>query len=318
VTDEQFVEDLYRLLLRRSPDAEARDRAVGALADGTLSRATLATELTGSEEFARIRTLDDAVARARHARAIDERPRNLTAPPGDERPIEIAWTLARYRGEPRVLDVGCANAEPVYLAGLVAAVPGRPTGLDLADAEVPGMDTVQGDLRKLPFERGSFDVVFSISTLEHVGKDNRVYGLAAERDSAAIPAALRELKRVLSRGGRVLLTVPTGDNEDREWFVQRDPRSWRDLFLRAGFGVYEQEVYELGDEGWRSTETLAPGARYGARGPGASAVLCVELRPGRLRHALRHSGARLRRRMEGGRATPDRPSYPEVSSERQE
>jgi O-antigen chain-terminating methyltransferase len=288
VTNEEYVEELYRLLLRRVPESHGREAAVSRLADGTVSRATLASELASSPEFERVRALDDAVARALQARKTDERPRNLTAPAGqDERPIEIAWTLARYRGEKRVLDVGYANAERAYLAALRAAAPAAPAGADLAEANVPGIDGVQADVRDLPFRRGSFDVVFCISTLEHVGKDNSLYGAAAERDPAGIPQALRELRRVLRRGGRLLVTVPTGENEDREWFVQRDARSWRELFLHAGFAVRELELYELFDDGWRAVDEVTPRLRYGARGPGASAVLCAELRPGRVRKILK-------------------------------
>jgi hypothetical protein len=69
------------------------------------------------------------------------------------------------------------------------------------------------------------------------------------------------------------------------------PRDWAERFERAGFVVWEDELYELRDEGWRSVRGLSPGLRYGARGPGASAVLCAELRPSsvgaRVRLALR-------------------------------
>lgn len=288
LADEEFVERAYRLVLRRDPERDAREHALDRLAAGALSRATLVHELATSAEFDGIRALDDAVAGAAQARASDERPRHLTAPAGiDERPIEIAWTLARYRAEPRVLDIGYANAGPAYLAALLAAVPGAPTGVDLAEADVPGFEGIRADVRKLPFKARSFDVVFCISTLEHVGKDTTLYGVQAELGPAAIATALGELKRVLARGGRVLLTVPTGENEDRDWFIQRAPDAWRSLFLRAGFAIFELELYELQESGWGSVERLSPGLRYGARGPGASAVLCAELRPGRLRHALR-------------------------------
>src|SRR5688572_25539662 len=182
--DEELVRRLYRLALRRDPDAEALERAVRKLEQGTLSRATLLRELVASEEFERVRLLDDAVAFAAWARAQSERPRELTAPAGtDERAIEIPWALSRLRGESRVLDVGYAFAEPAYLVGLVEAVAGEPVGVDLAEREVPGLRGVVADVRDLPFEQRSFDVALLISTLEHVGRDNTVYGLGNERDA---------------------------------------------------------------------------------------------------------------------------------------
>src|SRR5205085_340655 len=81
----------------------------------------------------------------------------LEAPPGtDERAIEIPWALARVRPGDRVLDVGTANAEPAYLAALLARA-SHVVGVDLAQADVPGIRTVVADVRDLPFEDGAFD-----------------------------------------------------------------------------------------------------------------------------------------------------------------
>jgi SAM-dependent methyltransferase len=210
--DAELVRRLYRLALRRDPDGDSLERAVRKLGDGTLSRSTLLRELVASEEFERVRLLDDAVAFAAWARTQGERPRELTAPEGtDERAIEIPWALSRLREEARVLDVGYAFAEPAYLVGLVEAVAGEPVGVDLAERDVPGLRGVVGDVRDLPFERRSFDVALLISTLEHVGRDNTVYGLGDERDAGGPARALRELARVLARGGRLLATVPVGE-----------------------------------------------------------------------------------------------------------
>jgi SAM-dependent methyltransferase len=273
---EEFVRDAYRLLLRREPDEEALAWATSELARGGLSRAGLVAELVASEEFARLRALDDAIALATRARAAGIRPRELTAPAAsEERLIEIPWVLARYRGEPRVLDVGYANADPAYLEALVAAAPGEVVGVDPAAASVAGVRGVEGDLRALPFTDDAFDVVLCVSTLEHVGRDNRVYGADVERDETGIPQALRELRRV---GGRILLTVPTGAAEDHGWFVQHDVATWRRLFADAELAIAEEEVYELSDEGWHASDGEAADARYTTRGPAASAVYCVELR----------------------------------------
>ena len=300
--DPAFVEAAFRSVLRRPPDDEALERALGKLAEGTLSRATLLHELTTAAEAERVRLLDDAVSFARGARDRGERPRWLQAPPAtDERVIELPWVLSRLRPG-RALEVGYAFAEPPYLAALLRAGFAELTGVDLAAADVPGMATVQADVRDLPFEGGSFDLVLCVSTLEHVGADNTGYGLEAEADAGSQLTALRELRRVLAADGRLLITVPCGEPGDYGWFRQDDVRGWTRLFARAGFFVEEQEAYELGGEGWRTAPELDPaGVRYGERGPAASAVLCAELSPRRLRRLLTPSGVErtARRRAPG-------------------
>jgi SAM-dependent methyltransferase len=280
--DEAYVRHLYRLGLRRDPEPQALDRALTKLADGTLSRATLLAELAHSEEFARVRALDDVTAFAAWARRSGERPRELTAAASwDERLIEIPWTLSRYRDERRVLDVGYAFAEPAYLAALIGLGAGELVGVDLGEADVPGMRTIRADVRNLPFRDGSFDVAFCISTLEHVGRDNRRYGHDEKPDQGGMRAALGELGRVLDRGGRLLLSVPCGEPQDFGWYVQLDPGGWRDVFQDAGFSLVELEFYEHRADGWRA-------APPDPARPLTTGCLCAELRPGRtLRRLLR-------------------------------
>jgi SAM-dependent methyltransferase len=290
-TDAEFVDAMFRLVLRREPDPEASERALTKLADGTLSRATLVHELTGSEESERVRQLDDAVVLGLGARQRRERIRWLQASPAtDERVVEIPWVLSRLRKEGRVLEVGYAFAEPAYLGGLLRAGV-ELVGVDLATRDVEGMETVVADVRELPFADESFDQILLVSTLEHVGADNSVYGLEAEADAGSRHAALRELGRVLRRGGSLLATVPLGEPGDHGWFRQEDESGWATLIAEAGFFVEEIEAYELTSEGWRAAPAfVADGVRYGERGPGASAVLCVDLSPGRLRRLLTASG----------------------------
>ena len=92
---------------------------------------------------------------------------------------------------------------------------------------------------------------------------------------------------MLDGNGRLLVTVPASKNDElRPEQAVLTPAAWVERFEAAGFLVWEDELYELGADGWRSVTTLSD-AGYGERGPGASAVLCAELRPARL-------GARLR------------------------
>jgi hypothetical protein len=282
--ESEDLDELWRRVLRRGIEPDERSATEARLGAG-MSRAALLRELATSVEHDHVLRLDDAVARAAAARRNGERPRNLVAPPGvDERPIEIPWCLARYAGEPSVLDVGYAFAEPAYLVGLLGLGAPKLTGVDLATADVPGLRSVQADLRELPFGDGEFDVAIAISTLEHVGRDNSQYGLAAEHDDASLDAALRELQRV---SARLLVTVPTGAGELLPEQAVFAPAEWIERFERAGFLVWEDELYELEADGWRSVPTLSAGLTYGSLGPGASAVLCAELRPRRLAARLK-------------------------------
>ncbi len=272
--DDEFVERAFRFLLRRPPDQEARAHALAALSEHGLSRAGLLAELADSEEFRRLRVLDDGIGRGAAARATGEHPHELVAPAEfDERPIELAWTLGRYRGERRVLDVGYAFAEPAWLAAVLGLGAAELTGVDLAPREVPGMTGVEADLRSLPFDSRAFDLVFCVSTLEHVGSDNTRYGSDAERDPDAPLGALHELRRVTARGGKILLTVPCGETP-ADWFLRQPADAWRAWFRQADLHVFDEEVYVQEDGVWRH------GPRDG------EGVLCVELHPGRRRHEL--------------------------------
>lgn len=69
------------------------------------------------------------------------------------------------------------------------------TILAAAGERHPGLETVQADVRRLPFDEDSFDVVVSISTLDHF----------ESRDE--ILAGLIEMTRVLRPGGQLFLTL---------------------------------------------------------------------------------------------------------------
>ena len=290
-TDEEFVERAFREILRRPADEESRTRALGMLADGTLSRATFLHELVTASEATRVRELDDAVALGLRARARGERLAWLQAPAGtDERVIEIPWVLSRLVPSGRVVEVGYAYAAAPYLAGLLRGGV-ELVGVDLAERDVEGMERVTADVRSLSLPDDSVDQVLLVSTLEHVGADNTDYGLDAEDDPGSRADGLRELRRVLAPNGSLLVTVPLGEPGDHGWFRLDDVPGWTTLFTSAGFFVEEQEAYELTGEGWRSVPSFDPqGVGYGDRGPAASAVLCTELSPGRLRRLATPGG----------------------------
>ena len=80
----------------------------------------------------------------------------------------------------------------------------------LARAAGKGLETVEADARRLPFEDGSFDAATMISMLHHV-EDRR--------------AALAEARRILRVGGRLVLKGFTGEDAATLWILDYFPSS---------------------------------------------------------------------------------------------
>ena len=135
------------------------------------------------------------------------------------------YLLPRLKASARVLDVGCGPG--TITADLATRVPdGEVVGidaaadvLDLARAEAGrrGQANVRfevGDVYKLGFEDGTFDVVHAHQVLQHLS------------DPAA---ALREMRRVCRPGG--LVAARDGDYGGFIWFPE-DPEltEWRTLY----------------------------------------------------------------------------------------
>lgn len=82
----------------------------------------------------------------------------------------------------------------------VSAIDISPQVVDGARARFPGLEANVADVRSIPFADGEFDLVVSISTLDHLASVDE------------IGAAIRELTRVLAPGGTLALTVDNGAN----------------------------------------------------------------------------------------------------------
>src|SRR5207244_12208478 len=76
--------------------------------------------------------------------------------------------------------------------GTVTAIEVSPTSVCLARAREVG-EVVEGSVLDMPFETGSFDLAASLDVIEHLEDD---------------VGALRELRRVVTPGGFLIVTVP--------------------------------------------------------------------------------------------------------------
>jgi len=122
-----------------------------------------------------------------------------------------AELLQRLDGDERLLDLGCGRGA-VLLAAAARLPKGRATGLDLwrsadqsgnaesvtlANAEAEGVadrvELVTGDMRDLPFEDGTFDVVVSSLAIHNISSEK------------GREQAIAEAHRVLRPGGLMLV-----------------------------------------------------------------------------------------------------------------
>jgi hypothetical protein len=199
-----------------------------------------------------------------------------------ERVIELPWVLAQQpRG--KILDAGSSLNHREYLAHF------RPLAdeLHIVTFSYEGTSYMEqdisylfADLRHLPYRDGYFNTVVSISTLEHVGMDNSAYGVdlpSVADPRAEVDSAVRELARVVARGGLLLLTFPYGAPKDLGRWRQFDRSDVERVISVASASDAQVTVYRSAPRGWDLSDLESSAdARYRDE-IGAEAVACLRL-----------------------------------------
>lgn len=180
-----------------------------------------------------------------------------------ENPLQEYWHKMRFRKvreyiqriEGEVLDIG--SADGVFTKQIQEGTGAKVIGIDVRKASVDWanrhwkdkrMHFQVGDAHELAFEDARFDAVFALEVLEHIEDPKRV---------------LKEIKRVLKKGGHAVLLVPTDiwyfkflwDNfwtkfRGKVWndthlqSFQND--SLIDLAKKVGFSVERTDTFLLG------------------------------------------------------------------------
>ena len=174
----------------------------------------------------------------------------------------------------RMLDDGCGTGILSVLATLrgaeVTAIDGSEAMLEVARQRLPSCDVRLADLEALPFESSSFDAVVAVHSLFFARN---------------VDAAMREVARVLERGGRVVATC-WGPPDQCQYTAIREamaalggpapppsrmgpsalaePGAFEALFARAGLRVVARGVspcamvYPNSEVAWLAHASSAP------------------------------------------------------------
>ena len=129
-----------------------------------------------------------------------------------DRDIEWSWVAANLPEVPgKALDFGCG----VSPLALLAAQRGfETTAVDLTPVNWlhihPNLNFIQKDIFDLSLPQHTFDLIINCSSVEHVGLVGR-YNVREERPDGDIEAMTR-MKELLKQEGRMLLTIPVGQD----------------------------------------------------------------------------------------------------------
>lgn len=122
------------------------------------------------------------------------------------RAIEYPWCLSRIKKDGKnLLEVGCVTS--YFSHELIADKKRNLHGIDLREypSKPKNMKFMREDIRTIKLEKDLYDVIVSISTIEHIGLDG--YGTEIKDDNGDF-VAMKRLKEALKPSGRFLITVP--------------------------------------------------------------------------------------------------------------
>jgi SAM-dependent methyltransferase len=183
----------------------------------------------------------------------------------DERIIEYPWLFSRLpAGDGLMLDAGSALNHG-YLVDRSPLNEKRLVVDTLAPEDrcfwAQGVGYIFEDLRDSIFRDECFDVVASVSTIEHIGLDNTMLYTddpsKAESDPASYLVAVMEFKRVLKTGGPCFLTVPYGRRGVHRWFQVFDAAMVAGLIEAFAPASSVVEYFGYQGTGWQRVEPEA-------------------------------------------------------------
>jgi len=149
------------------------------------------------------------------------------------------WSLARMLSGPLggqvVLDAGCGDGW--YTARLseeakeVHGVDVSSRAIEFAKSINSHASFISDSLVKLPYEDKKFDRIFSFQVIEHIPPDE-------------LPSVVKELSRVLTNNGLLIVTVPSVNRRMSRAHFQHFTQETLDAALNSRFSLVESAGQE--------------------------------------------------------------------------
>lgn len=215
---------------------------------------------TGYDEF-RWKKISEALRPGGLSAFLNKKPEPGFGAGIDERIVEYPWVFSELNpGAGRLLDAGSTfNFEPIVTHEKLrdkelTIYTYFPEILNFSDRRI---SYIFGDLRELPFRNDWFDDIACISTLEHIGMDNTMYGYgegaknSEKKFHSGYMKAIEEMVRVLKKEGRLFITFPFGKYIDYGYFQQFDSEMiQRIVRLLKPTGICQLTFFRYVSTGW--------------------------------------------------------------------
>jgi len=184
----------------------------------------------------------------------------------DERVVEYPWVLSRLDMNANLLLDAGSTLNWRDLLDLPMLACRSVVIYTLAPGAVysrPNISYIYGDLRSTILRDGCCDEIVCISTLEHVGMDNTLIYTEDERYREAklddYLLVVKEFRRLLRPGGRLLVTVPFGRFQDLGWLQQFNKTMIDSVVDTFGGHIRDQAFFRYSSNGWKIANAAACG-----------------------------------------------------------
>lgn len=98
------------------------------------------------------------------------------------------------------------------------------TGHDILDKYETAENVINEDVINFKPQK-KYDLIISISTLEHVGQDEKI------KDNTKILKAISNLKKLLTNKGQIIITLPLGYNKNMDLLIKKGKIDFKKKFL---------------------------------------------------------------------------------------